>query len=253
MEIPARFARTTSVVDSPWMTPSILNSVTRAQPMVDKFNRTLFDQLGLHDTFVTRCFETRFSLHFLIPCTYVNAVNASKYFMEQRYKGMLPKKMLLELSYMMVTNDDWAAERVPYGVPGTSASGTRSGSNYTKPMSSGPTVSINGGPPSRESPCKHVLVPLSQILGYKGAKQQRCWECNELVSWACARCSDSRNICALHPPITQGARRKYGCLAAHRRDPTGGGYKQFHEGVTGTSKSSKRRRKLNMHVIADSD
>ena len=37
---------------------------------------------------------------------------------------------------------------------------------------------------------------------------------------ACARCSDARHIMALHPPQTQGARRKYGCLAAHHRDPT---------------------------------
>ena len=86
-------------------------------------------------------------------------------------------------------------------------------------------MSINGGPPSRESPCKHTLVLLSQIPGYKKGKQQRCHECDVPVSWACARCSTKDNIFALHPPIAQGSKIKYGCLAAHRRNPLGGGYK----------------------------
>ena len=107
-------------------------------------------------------------------------------------------------------------------------------------------VSINGGPPSRESPCKHTLVLLSQIPGYKKGKQQRCHECDVPVSWACARCSTKDNIVALHPPIAQGSKIKYGCLAAHRRDPLGGGYKQHHQDITGTSKASKRRRKIDL-------
>ena len=106
-------------------------------------------------------------------------------------------------------------------------------------------VSINGGPPSRESPCKHVLIPLSQLEGYRGAKQQRCYECNQLCSWACARCSTGRNWVALHPPVCQGSKRKYSCLAAHRKNPAGGGYKAHHEAITGTSQAAKRRRKMN--------
>ena len=57
-EIPVRFKNLKCMEDSPWTTPSVLNSVTKAQPMVDKFNRSVFDQLGMHDSFVTRCFET---------------------------------------------------------------------------------------------------------------------------------------------------------------------------------------------------
>ena len=44
--------------------------------------------------------------------------------------------------------------------------------------------------------------------------------------------------------IAQGSKIKYGCLAAHRRDPTGGDYKLHHQDITGTSKVSKRRRKM---------
>ena len=124
---------------------------------------------------------------------------------------------------------------------------------YTGAEGEGNSPSINGGPPSRESPCKHVLIPLKELPGYKGAKQQRCFECNELCSWACARCStDGRNFLALHPAVCQGSRRKFGCLAAHRRNPTGGGYREYHEALTGTSRACKRRRTLSMVHVDDS-
>ena len=254
-EIPARFHRLLSVEHAPWTTPSILNTVTRAQPMIDKFNRTTFDQLGMHDAFVTRCFETRFSHGFMMPITYVSAANAAAHFERSRYKHILPKRILLELAMHMAKNLPWLLKlHPPRAGPGGSG-GTRSGVNFSAPStSSGPRVSINGGPPSRESPAKHVLIPLSQLQGYKGAKQMRCYECNELCSWACARCSDVRSgIIALHPPIAQGSKRKYGCLGAHRCNPAGGGYKEFCERVTGCSKNAKRRRKLPFQVVDDDD
>ena len=43
---------------------------------------------------------------------------------------------------------------------------TRSGAS--RPVTGFSQVSINGGPPSRESPCKHVLIPLKDIPNYKG-------------------------------------------------------------------------------------
>jgi IS5 family transposase len=46
--------------------------------------------------------------------------------------------------------------------------------------------------------------------------------------------------------MAQGSKLRYGCLAAHRRDPTSGGYKQHHQDITGTSKVSKRRRKIDI-------
>ena len=38
-----------------------------------------------HDTFVTRCYETRFIQHLMMVITYVNAVNAAKYFNPAAY------------------------------------------------------------------------------------------------------------------------------------------------------------------------
>ena len=246
LEIPARFPKITRLADAPYTTPAVLNIVTTAQPGIDKFNRTAFDVLGMHDTFITQCYETRFTQHFMMPITYVNAVNAAKYFNAARYHKSTPQKfILLELAGKMVRNDEWLKliTKPKDGPPGGASCSTRTGTNYGQNTS---RVSINGGPPSRESPCKHTLILLHQIEGYKGGKQQRCHECDVPVSWACARCSTKDKIVALHPPIAQGSKIHYGCLAAHRRNPLGGGYKETHENITGTSKAAKRRRKLDL-------
>ena len=63
----------------------ILNTITAAQPGIDVINRQLFDLMGMQYAFTTRCFETRFSKHFLMPITYANAANASSYHLPGRY------------------------------------------------------------------------------------------------------------------------------------------------------------------------
>ena len=250
-EVPARFSNITKLSNAPWTTPAVLNIVTAAQPMIDKFNRVVGDQLGMHDAFVVRSFETRLSQHFLLPTTYVNAINAAKYFLPHLYtKDMRSKKLLLELSFDMVRNKGWLEVLAggPKSGPG-GGGGTRSGYNYT---ASSPTrwrqVQINGGPPSRESPSKHVLIPIKQLEGYKGPKQQRCRVCNKACSWACARCSDKCHIVALHPAVCQGSKQRFGCLAAHRANPAGS-YEAMHEECTGTSRTSKRRRRINVEYV----
>lgn len=238
-EVPARFPNIKEVSAAPFTTPSILNVVTKAQPMIDKFNRTCFDQLGMHDTFVVHCFETRFVQHFLMPITYVNAVYAAKYFLPHLYpKDETCKTVLLKLARSMVANKDWKDEKLI-----VSSSGSPSASRFNQ-------VRINGGPPSRESPHKHVLVPLKEIKGYKGAKQQRCFVCNKLCSWACARCSSASSMVPLHPTICQGSKRQFNCLKAHRDNPTGSEYRQMHETISGTSRVCKRRRRLDIEVVA---
>ena len=42
-----------------------------------------------------------------------------------------------------------------------------------------------------------------------------------------------------------------GCCSKGRGVPTGGGYKEYHEALTGTSRQSKRRRTLNMVHVED--
>ena len=93
-----------------------------------------------------------------------------------------------------------------------------------------------------------MLVLLSQIPGYKGPKQRRCWECNELCSWACARCSTANHVVPQHPPVAQGSKRTYSCLACHRTNPAGG-YKVTHEKCSGTSRNAKRRRRVDFQYV----
>ena len=74
-----------------------------------------------HDTFLTRCYETRFIQHLMMVITYVNAVNAAKYFNPAAYHKSTPQKyILLELAGKMVRNDEWpicASRRPKTGRP----------------------------------------------------------------------------------------------------------------------------------------
>ena len=112
----------------------------------------------------------------------------------------------------MALNESGQGKEGPQGERSTK-SATRSGHAFISPSKDGPIgmVSIDGGPPTRDSPGKHVLIPLHQLKNYKGPKQQRCYICNELCSWVCARCTGGPStLVPLHPPITQGSKRKYG-------------------------------------------
>ena len=122
--------------------------------------------------------------------------------------------------------------------------GCHSGRRYAPGKKTWQQCRIDGGPPSRESPGKHVLILLNQLEGYKGSKQQRCWEFNELVSWCCSRCSSAASWLPLHPPIAQGSKKHYGCLAAHRTNPAGGYKVSSSESLT-----AKRRRRIPMEVL----
>ena len=52
----------------------------------------------------------------------------------------------------------------------------------------------------------------------------------------------------LHPPVAQGSKREYDCLASHRKNPAGG-YKATHEAFTGVARSAKRRRRIPVEVL----
>ena len=48
--------------------------------------------------------------------------------------------------------------------------------------------------------------------------------------------------------MCQGSKATFNCLAAHRANPAGG-YKVDHEKVTGTSRSSGRRRRITIETL----
>ena len=252
-EVPKRFKHTHNLQDAPWTTVKILNTITTMQPGTDAINRQIFDLVGSQYTFPTRCFETRITKHFLLPITYVIAANASSYLFPSRYGDMQSKPLFMALAASMVRNPEWMAMHNnpgsgPGGDGGLLGAGCRSGRRYAPAEKTWQLCRIDGGPPSRESPGKHVLILLNQLEGYKGSKQQRCWECNELVSSCCPRCSSAASWLPLHPPIAQGSKKHYGCLAAHRNNPAGG-YKVSSTVHTGVSSTAKRRRRIPMEVL----
>ena len=153
----------------------------------------------------------------------------------------------------MVRNPEWLEmlKSAPGGPGGAPQAVSRSGRRFNPTEKTWHQCRIDGGPPSRESPAKHVLILLSQLEGYKGAKQQRCWECNELVSWCCARCSSPAS-CLVAPAPSTGATGVEEVIwvpcPAHRTNPAGG-YRLSHEVLSGTSKNAKRRRRIPMELL----
>ena len=83
--------------------------------------------------------------------------------------------------------------------------------------------SSRAGSPHSPTDCsEHVLVPLSSIKGYKGAKQQRCNVCNIATSWACITCSPSADVVWPCHPRKTTARKKttnWACFDKHCTNP----------------------------------
>ena len=139
--------------------------------MIDVFNRTIFDQLGFHDAFITHSFETRFVLHFLFPFCYVNAINAAKHFNRKVYGEGNTKALLLELfsKRWRATRSGWPPSLDLWGWAWRRRRALHARGHFLYGGVRGHArVSIRGGPPSRESPGKHVLIPLKDIEGYQG-------------------------------------------------------------------------------------
>ena len=53
----------------------------------------------------------------MTPLSYINAINAGKYFMPELYRDMATKPLLLKLAYEMVHNPEWQLMRGPVRTP----------------------------------------------------------------------------------------------------------------------------------------
>jgi hypothetical protein len=230
------------------VTNSSSNEVRTYHKLVDSFNRQLGDLLGMPYTFRTTCFETRLSEHFLFPVTYVNAVNAATYHLTSTYGGMQTKPMLMTLASMMVRNPGWmwrcaTAARTRRGRRERSAAG---GSPQRALLVSGVDRWRAALARDSDEAYPHPARAAGRLQGSEaaallGVQQALLLGVHPLqhrhVRWA-----------ALHPPVTQGSKQKYGCLAAHRCNPAGG-YKVTTEVLSGTSATSKRRRRVPVVVL----
>ena len=105
------------------------------------------------------------------------------------------KVEMTRLAKYLLCNPVLRAEQAAAGGPARSPSST--------------VHSARAGSPYSPTDCsEHVLVPLSSIKGYKGAKQQRCNVCNIATSWACITCSPSADVVWPCHPRKTTARKK---------------------------------------------
>lgn len=236
LEVPKRFLNIPSVQEAPYLTPNVLNYYTYGQPVIDLHNRDQQFELAMEKQFVTNSFASRMDTH-AMGWEFIDTHRAARFHLVN-YHNMDFKQAMAELSYRLVYNPLLAAE-----LAGKNPHKTPSMNRRELGM-----VRIGDGPPSRESPGKHVLIPLRQLAGYKGPKQQRCTMCDKLVSWVCARCTvDPSHLVPLHPPNVLGGKH-HECLAMHRRDPTTS-YKLIHQSATGISAASRRRRRVPVAIV----
>ena len=159
---------------APWLTPNCLNTATAAQSMIDAWNRQRQDQLGMHDTFHVKSYHKRFT-EFMITACMVNGNNATVYHLPQ-YKGTHFRHNMQELAHQMINNKEFKEwlHSSGGGAPGPSGatkSATRSGHVFISPSKDGPIgmVSIDGGPPTRDSPAQ--AYPDAAVAGQE---LQRC-------------------------------------------------------------------------------
>ena len=262
LEVPRKLECMHTIHDSPYLVPNMVNLFTDCQSAVDVHNNHRQNHLAIERAILTKVFATRLDTHHE-GYDFVNAAVAAAFHLPgYKEKGFL--QSLTELAYRLVNNPVRAAELACMRVPQTigslhaptarGARGSRSLPTVTDPVGpygGGIHVSINGGPPSRESPHKHVLIPLSQVPGYKGPKQQRCIICNELVSWVCARCTTGPHaLVPCHPFSThhRGKTAQHNCLHTHRFSPTET-YRSVLAKLTGISKKSKSARRNTVYSV----
>ena len=251
LEVPASVAyKNHTLATAPYLVPNMVNLFTKGQSAIDLGNMYRQHELAIEKAFITKCFATRLMTTFS-GINFVDTFMAHMYFNEPYMfatKSFDFREEMNKLAYSLLHNKVLAAEMAsknPHHTPGTFGEAERAARRIPNGFEPQGFVSINGGPPSRESLHKHVLIPLSQVLGYKGCKQQRCMLCDELVSWVCARCTTGpRSLVPMHPFSTKhrGKLTNHGCLKAHRKNPTAS-YKDVLETGHGISKKSKQGRR----------
>ena len=185
--------------------PRILNDASSAQPTIDRHNRYRQFILALEKRILTDHFCMRFAttMHGML---FTNAFFALRHFGNEQASF---KDEMRALSMRLMHNPLRAAELAAMH-PGRSPSTI----NATRTSS-----------PLADEMCDHVLIPLSQLKGYTGAKEPRCNMCNKGCSWICVTCTkDPKLIFPCHPAKTRAGGGKpgkeYSCHALHKMGPT---------------------------------
>ena len=177
----------------------VLNVSTLGQPQCDKHTRWRHKILAIEERILTKSFPARFATTGL-GMVFVNCWNMFDYFILRR-SGHMTFRTCMKL---------------------VAAVGLRN--------------TIDGGPPSagpspfsapaqeqtpEEAAKRHVVVPISSVKGWSGARAPRCAHCNISVTTCCLECSGPTTLVPLHKAEVSygGVTTEFGCLALHLKKP----------------------------------
>lgn len=196
--------------------PKVLNDCTLAQPVIDRHNRYRQFILALEKRILTNSFSLRFgtTMHGIV---FTNAFFGLRCF-------SLPvadfKPEMTKLAYRLMHNS-LLVGKGPSRSPGTPGGAPNS------PNGAASAASDSG----RSSPggcCgSHPLMPLRNLINYRGGKQQRCVLCGGKTALCCSICTtDTDHIVPICPHVAKGRGKDKGkvfihdCQRLHEEDPS---------------------------------
>ena len=206
--------------------PTLLNVWSGAQPQIDNNNRTSQDLLGIEERFVTKSFPFR------VFCTVIGKTVATawdwyKYFISKdEFETFFDFVRPLVYDGMHNTIDEIPGDHGPPdldGSPGSPVGAGRTNDGMSSPVKNSPRVLEK----------QHRVVPLSCVVGWKGAAKVMCGICrnpDRLTRKVCSHCSGPDAVFGLHPKCIAYKKRgqrgsgktETDCLAKHLKDPTAG-------------------------------
>lgn len=188
--------------------PRILNDWSQAQPHIDKNNRWRQYELAIEERFTTRSFPFRFFTTVIVGMSIANAWTMYQYHVNAKeFESFLA--FVHEVAYDAMTNnyDEQHASSV-------------STVGFSSPSCSSLPSSASALQRTAEEK-QHHAVPIRSIVGWAGAKQQRCSMCSGITAYCCLACSDAQSVVPMHPrELTfSGVSKRYGCIARHVHNP----------------------------------
>ena len=201
------------------------NDVTKAQPVIDRNNKRRQYQLRVERRWRTQAFPFRALTSMMATC-FVDTYNAHCYHnkvdidFDEACNIMFYALMHNEVDAIAAGDRDEEEEGFfdkPAGCEECDSSSDAGSDDDDVPDAPyGPGHTSHKG---------HIAVPLDQIPGYDGAKQQWCSVCRAngrllKCTFACVKCSDRHSIVAVHQRgYTNGVLGKMECILDHAADP----------------------------------
>lgn len=195
--------------------PKVLNDWTQAQPKIDKHNRLRQQILAMEKRFVTESFPFRLFTT-VLGIMFVDAYYIYLYLNNMKAKDFPFKSAMRRMAFAFMHNNLDAIERGDknsdelFNIPQNLELGAEDEEEEGE-----------DGDGDTSSRGIHQAIPLRQIEGYTGARQQWCCVCQKSkVTFACSGCSSKGMVFAIHPLKKHANQRDTEtCLHEHRRDP----------------------------------